>query len=86
MMQSLLRKEMDPGKHRRGSGSGSVDKTLVMWNLVYNKQLTERHLQRLTKTLEFIEDRVEQSGEETLTDPSTRRTADKAGRLLLADY
>ncbi|KAH8906182.1 hypothetical protein BR93DRAFT_928786 [Coniochaeta sp. PMI_546] len=93
MMQSLLHKEMDPMKHRRGSGSGSgsIDKTLVMWNLVYNKQLTERHLQRLAKTVEFLEAR----GQDDMTNgtlwprpssESARNTANKAARLLLADY
>ncbi|OIW26045.1 hypothetical protein CONLIGDRAFT_708937 [Coniochaeta ligniaria NRRL 30616] len=91
MMQSLLHKEMDPMKHRRGSGSGSVDKTLVMWNLVYNKQLTERHLQRLTKTVEFIEARMQDNTTDNPIWPqpsteSARNIASKSARLLLADY
>lgn len=91
MMQNLLHKEMDPVKHRRGSGSGSVDKTLVMWNLVYNKQLVERHLQRLTEIVQFITARTQDNEIDGANGPEpsaigARNTASKAARLLLAGY
>lgn len=91
MMQNLLLKEMDPRKHGRGSGSGSVDKTLLMGNLVYNKQLTERHLQRLTKTVQFLNARLDNVSTDDSCSPrgaseSQRTTASKSARLLLVDY
>ena len=89
MVQALLRKEMDPALHSRGSGSGSTDKTLTIWNLVYNKQLLDQHLQRLTDMVEFLEGHIGgdiPSDWPRVVDPPLRKIADRAAQLLLADY
>ncbi|KAK3935811.1 hypothetical protein QBC46DRAFT_461874 [Diplogelasinospora grovesii] len=88
MAQALLRKEMNPALHSRGSGSLSTDKTLTMWNLVYNKQLIDQHQQRLTDLVEFMETGLGGASDwPRATDtPALRETADKAARLVLADY
>lgn len=77
----LLKREMDPAT----LSQPSANKPLIMWNLVENKRVLDRHKQQLSDLAVFMETHEDTGWPESTKAPH-RETAERAARMLLKNY
>ncbi|KAF2178182.1 hypothetical protein K469DRAFT_803890, partial [Zopfia rhizophila CBS 207.26] len=82
LVQSALDQELDI----RLLSQQSLQKTAGLWNLVYNKQVLDRHVRRLEEILSFIEHHHKIVDWPKAVTSISREKSEKAARKLQMDY